>query len=141
MSYHYYSPLPSGGLWATKEGTCDTSESEATLTQIQRASASSYVKSALHLDPSTSSSVFNSRKCNMAATNVERDPQRTLLVTAAPDIDAAREDDPSTLPSTKPRTRVAEVYKASSSASASHCAASSTLSYLVALSRQSASHA
>jgi hypothetical protein len=34
MSYHHYSLMPSGGLWATEEGTCDTSEFEATWTQI-----------------------------------------------------------------------------------------------------------
>jgi hypothetical protein len=38
-SYHrYYSLMPSGGLLMTEEGTCDASESEATRTQVQRAS-------------------------------------------------------------------------------------------------------
>jgi hypothetical protein len=35
--HHYYSPVPSGGPWATKGWTCDTSESEAARTQDQRA--------------------------------------------------------------------------------------------------------
>jgi hypothetical protein len=65
MSYHHYSPTPSGGLQATEEGTCNASESEATDTRIQRASASSSVKSALRLDPSTSSSIFNFEKHRM----------------------------------------------------------------------------
>jgi hypothetical protein len=29
MSYHHYSLVPSGGLWAIEEGTCDASEYEA----------------------------------------------------------------------------------------------------------------
>jgi hypothetical protein len=76
MSYHHYSPTPLGGLRAPKEGTCDASESEAMCTRIQRASDLSSVKSELHPDLSTSSSVFNSGKCDMAATNTERDPNR-----------------------------------------------------------------
>jgi hypothetical protein len=44
-SYTRYSPMPSGGLRETEEGTCDASESKATRTQVQRASASSYIKS------------------------------------------------------------------------------------------------
>jgi hypothetical protein len=59
MSYHDYSPMPSGGLWETEEGTCNTSESEAARTRVQRASSSSTIKSVLRPDPSTSSS----RKC------------------------------------------------------------------------------
>jgi hypothetical protein len=51
------------------------------------------------------------------------------------DIDAAKEDGPSTLPSTKSQTRAAEIYRASSSASASCRSASSTLSCPAASSR------
>jgi hypothetical protein len=145
MSYHHYSPTPSGGLWATKEGTCDANESEAACTQIQRASSSSSVKSVLCPDQSTSSLVFNSRKCDTAATNVELEPQwtplaaaasiRPLSSSAATDIDVAREDGPSALPSTKPQTQAVEVRRASSAASTSHHVASSTLSCPAASSR------
>jgi hypothetical protein len=34
ISYHHYSPTPSGGLLSTKEETCDTTKSKATHTQI-----------------------------------------------------------------------------------------------------------
>jgi hypothetical protein len=74
MSYHHYSPVPSGGLRASEEGTCDASESEATCTQIHRASASSSVESTLRSDPSTFISVFNSGKCDTVTTNAEWDP-------------------------------------------------------------------
>jgi hypothetical protein len=57
------------------------------------------------------------------------------------DIDAAREDGPSVLPSTNSRTRTATVCRASSSASASHRAASSTLSCPAASSRRPVSQA
>jgi hypothetical protein len=60
---------------------------------------------------------------------------------AATDIDAAEEDGPSTLPSTKPRTHVAEIRKASISTSASCRAVSSPLSYSATSSRRSASRA
>jgi hypothetical protein len=53
MSYRHYSPAPSGRLRETEEGTCNTSESEATRTRVQRASTSSFVKLMLHLDMST----------------------------------------------------------------------------------------
>jgi hypothetical protein len=79
------------------------------------------------------------------ATNAEWDPQRTLLVAAVSirpssssttmDIDAAIKDSPSALSSTKSRTHAASVNRASSSASTSHHATSSTLSYPVASSR------
>jgi hypothetical protein len=104
MSYHHYYAAPSGGLQATEGGTCDASESEGTHTWIQWASASSSIKSVLHPDPSTSSSVFNYGKCDTGATNVERHPQWTLLAaaasirpsssSAAADIDATTEDCP-----------------------------------------------
>jgi hypothetical protein len=151
ISYHHYYPTPSGGLRATKEGTCDARESEAVRTRVQRASASSSVKSTLHPDPSTSSSVSNSGKCNTTATNVEWDPQWTPSMVAASiqplkssatvDKEAAREDGPSALSSTKSRTHATEVHRASSSASASHRAANSTLSRTTTSSRCSASRA
>jgi hypothetical protein len=72
-SYHHYSPKPSGGLRATEEGTYDASKSEAVRTRVQRASTSSSVRSALCLDCSTSSSVFNYEKYDSAATNAEHD--------------------------------------------------------------------
>jgi hypothetical protein len=122
-SYHHYSHAPSRGLRADKEGTCDASESEAMRTHVQRASALSSVKSALRPDPSISSSVFSSRKCDTVATNTEQD------------IDSAREDGPLASPSTKSRTHVAKIWIASSSAYASRRAASSTLSCPVASSR------
>jgi hypothetical protein len=83
MSYHPYSPRPSGQLWATEEGTRDARESEATHTQVPRASASSSVKSALRLDPSTSSLVFTSRKGDTVATNAEWVPVSTCSVDLA----------------------------------------------------------
>jgi hypothetical protein len=151
MSYHHYCPVPSGGLHASKEGTYDAIESKAAGTQVQRASASSFVKSTLHPKLSTSRSVFNSGKCNMVAINTEQEPQRTPLACAASiqpwsnstsmDIGAAKEDGPLALPSTKSQTRAAEVRTASSSASASHRVASSTLIYPIVLSRQSSSQA
>jgi hypothetical protein len=111
MSYHHYSPTPSGGLRTTEEGRCDASKSEDGRTQIQRASASSNVKFALCPNLSTASSVSDSRKCNTVATNKEQNPQHTPLAAATlirplssfatVDIDAAREDNPSVLPSTK----------------------------------------
>jgi hypothetical protein len=114
MSNHHYSSTPLGGLWATEEGTCDVSESVAARTQIQRASASSSVKSTLFPNPSTSSSVFNSSKCDTGATNAEWDPQWTSLVVAAlirplsssagADIDATREDGPLALAHTTAST-------------------------------------
>jgi hypothetical protein len=135
--------MPSGGLRAAEEATCDASKSEAMHTLVQRASTLSFVKSTLHPDLST-------KNCDTVATNIEWDPQRTPLVGAAliqpssssatTDIDAAREDDPSTLPS-RSQTRAVEVCRTSSSASASCQVASSTLSYLVASFKQSASWA
>jgi hypothetical protein len=117
-------------------------------TRVQRASTSSSVWPTLRLSLSTSSSVFSSGKCDTTATNAERDPQQTLLAAlasirplsnpAAADIDAEREDGPSVLSSSKSRTHVAEVCKASSFTSASHQAANSTLSYVMAWSRRSA---
>jgi hypothetical protein len=56
--HHYYSPAPSGGPQATKEGTNGASKSEAVHTQVQRASSSSSVMSVLHPDPSSSNSDF-----------------------------------------------------------------------------------
>jgi hypothetical protein len=72
-----------GGLWALEEVTCDASESEAARTWIQMESAPCSVKSMLHLDPSTSSLVFSSRKCDTAVANGEWDPQQTLLAATA----------------------------------------------------------
>jgi hypothetical protein len=111
-SYHrYYSPAPLRAPRATKEGTYDTSEFEATRTRVQRSFASSSVRSALRLDPSNCGSGFSYGKCAMVATNIEWDPQRTPLAAAASirpssssiavDIDATREDNPSALSSTK----------------------------------------
>jgi hypothetical protein len=57
-----------------EEGTYDASESKAACTRVQRTSTSSSVKSAMRPDLSTSSSVFNSQKCDTVATNVEHDP-------------------------------------------------------------------
>jgi hypothetical protein len=74
MSYHHYSPVLSGGLPASEEGTCNASESEAARTRIHRASASSSIESTLCSDPSTFSSVFNSGKCDTMTTNAEWDP-------------------------------------------------------------------
>jgi hypothetical protein len=149
MSYHHYYPTLSGRLWATDEGICNTSETEAMRTQVQSAPASSSIKSTLHLDLSTSSSTSTSGKCNTIATSIERDPHRALLAAVLPiqpsssstavDIYAAGDDDPSELPSTKSQTHAAEVRRASSSAPASHCVARSTLSYPTTLSSRSAS--
>jgi hypothetical protein len=50
-------------------------QSEAARTQVQRASASSSIRSALCPDPSTSKSVFSSEKCDMVAVDVEQDPR------------------------------------------------------------------
>jgi hypothetical protein len=144
-SYHHYSPTMSGGLHATEEGMCDSSESTVARTQVQTASTSPSVKPALRPDPSTSRSASGSGKCDTTATNAERDPQRTLLAVAASirplshsttaDMDVASEDDPLTSPSTKSLTRAAEDRRASNSASASHCTASSSLSFPAASSR------
>jgi hypothetical protein len=92
-------------------GTYDTSELEATCTQVQRAFASTSVRSALRPDLSSSISDLSSGKCDTVATNVEWDPQRTPLAAAssiqpssnstAVDIDAAREDVLLSLSSTK----------------------------------------
>jgi hypothetical protein len=54
------------------------------------------------------------------------------------DRDVTRENDPSALPSTKSRTRVAEVRRASNSASTSFFVANSTPSCSLASSRRSA---
>jgi hypothetical protein len=75
MSYHHYSLTLSGRLLTTEEGTCDANKSESTRTQLQRAPASSSIKFALRLDPSTSSS----GKWDTTATSVEWDPQRFPL--------------------------------------------------------------
>jgi hypothetical protein len=110
-SYHQQSPTPSGGLWAIEERTCSASGSESVRTWVQRASASSSVKSALHPDPSTCSLVYSSGKCDMVATNAEWNTQRTPSAgavsirpsrsSAATDIETAREDGPLVLPSSK----------------------------------------
>jgi hypothetical protein len=111
-SYHRnYSLTSSGGPWAAEEGTYDGSKSEAVRTQVQRTSASFFVRPALHPDLSSSTSDFSSKKCDTMATNVERDPWRTILAVTVliqlsssstiMDIDAAREDGPSVLSSTK----------------------------------------
>jgi hypothetical protein len=74
-SYHRnYSLASSGGPQAAEEGIYDGSKSEAVRTQVQRASASFFVRPALHLDLSSSTSDVSSKKCDTAATNVERDP-------------------------------------------------------------------
>jgi hypothetical protein len=132
----YSSPVLKGEPWATEEGTLDTSESEAALTWAQRTSASSSARFTLHLDPSSPSLVFSSRKCNKAATNVDQAPQQTpidVVVSTRPSSSSATinkeiagEDSPSTPSSTKPRTHAAEVRNASSLACTSRCAASST---------------
>jgi hypothetical protein len=59
---------------AIEKGTYDASEYETTHNRVQRASASSFVGSALCPDPSSSSSDLSSGKCNMVATNTEWDP-------------------------------------------------------------------
>jgi hypothetical protein len=51
---HYYSSASSRGSQANEEGISDVSESEATLTMGQRASASSLLRSAPRPDPSNS---------------------------------------------------------------------------------------
>jgi hypothetical protein len=79
MSYHHYSPTLSGELRATKEGTCDTSESKATCTRVQRAPPSSSIKSVLRPDLSTSSSASSSGEFDTTASNAERDTQRAPL--------------------------------------------------------------
>jgi hypothetical protein len=70
VSYHHYSPVPSGELQETEKGTCDASEYEVVRTQVQRASASSSVRFVLCSDLSTSSS----GKYDTTATSAERDP-------------------------------------------------------------------
>jgi hypothetical protein len=77
------------------------------------------------LDPSSSSLVPNSRKCDRAATNADQVPQQTPLsavvsiwsssTSAAENSDAAKEDDSLALSSTKSRTRAAKLHRASSS--------------------------
>jgi hypothetical protein len=96
----------------------------------------------LHLDPSNSSSLFTSRKCKKVATNVDHVRQWTPLVATTSiwpssssttiDRDAAREDGPSTLSSTKSQTHVAEVRRVSSTTSTCRRAVSSTSSHSVA---------
>jgi hypothetical protein len=78
ISYHHYS-TSSGGSHATEEGMCDANDSEATHTQVQRASASSSIKPALCPELSTSRLVFSSGKCDTVATSTEQAPQRTPL--------------------------------------------------------------
>jgi hypothetical protein len=100
----------------------------------------------LRPDLRNSSSASISGKCDKAAISADRVPQGSPLAavaltrpsssSATVDRDAAREDDPSALSSTKPQTRAAEVRRASNSASASHRAASSAPTYLVASSRR-----
>jgi hypothetical protein len=136
-------------LWAIEEGTCDTSESEVACTQDQRASTSSSLVLTLRPDPSTSRLASSSGECDTVATNAVQDPQRTPLgvvafirlsrSSAIADIDVTSKDEPSALPSTKSQTHTAKDHRASSSAFASHRAASSTISYLEASSRRSAS--
>jgi hypothetical protein len=139
-SYHYYPlPMPSGGLRAIKEGAYNASKFEAARTWVQRASASSFVRSTLRPNPSTSRLVFSSGKCDTVATNAKRDPQWTPLAAAGSlqsssssttvDIDAAKEDGPSVPPSTRSQTHVAKACRASSSAPTSRHVDSSTLSY------------
>jgi hypothetical protein len=128
---------------------CNASESEATRTQGQRASAWSSVRFTLCPDLNSSSSDSNSQKLDKMATNVDRVPHRTLLMTATltwplssstiMDRDAAREDDLFALSNTKSQTHVAKGRRASSSASASYRATSSTPSYPAASSRWLAS--
>jgi hypothetical protein len=120
-------------------------------TQVQRACASASVRSALRPDPSNSSLGFSSGKYDTAATNTEKDPEQTPLAAVASihpsssstymDIDAAREDDPSAVSSTKSRTHATEVHRASSSAFDCHHAASSAPSCPVASSKRSANKA
>jgi hypothetical protein len=71
IGYHHYSLVLSEWSWATEEGTCDASESEAARTRAQRASTSSSVNPALRPDPSTSRSVSSSRKCDTTVINAE----------------------------------------------------------------------
>jgi hypothetical protein len=127
--------MPSGGLLGTDGRTYNASESEVRHAKIQRASTRSSIKTALHVDPSSSSSVSSSGKCDKAATSVDRVPQRTSVVAVASnwpssnsatvDRDAAREEAPSALSNTKSRTRIAKVYRASSSVSTSRREATS----------------
>jgi hypothetical protein len=71
MSYHHYPPTPLGGLRATEEGACDTSESEAVQTHVQRTPASFSIKSTLRPNPRSSSLASSSKKCDTIATNAE----------------------------------------------------------------------
>jgi hypothetical protein len=115
---------------------------------VQRASTYSSVRSVLHPDPSSSSSVSNSEKCNRVVGNANRVPQRTPLAattsvwssssSAAEDSDTAKEDIPSALSSSKSRTWAAELRRATSSASTSHRAACSTSSLRTVSSSRSA---
>jgi hypothetical protein len=86
------------------------SESEVVHTRVQRASNLSCIKSVLHPEPSTSSSVFSSEKCNTAATNTKQHPKRAPLEPRvepafeqlhAMDIATTKERGLSALPSTK----------------------------------------
>jgi hypothetical protein len=70
----YYSLTMSGGLQMTEGATCDASESEAVRTWDQRTSASSFVRSALRLGPSSSRSDFSLGKWDKAATNANQVP-------------------------------------------------------------------
>jgi hypothetical protein len=120
-------------------------------TQDQRAPTSSSISPTLRLDLSTSKSVSSSGKCDTVATNAERDPQQTPLAaavsirpsssSATAGMGIAWADDPSVLPSTKPRTRAVENYRASNFASTSCRASSSTLWHPTAFSKWSASQA
>jgi hypothetical protein len=117
-NYHHCSiPTPTGGSWATDKGVYDINESDAWRAWVQRASTSSCVRSALRPDPSSSSLVPNSGKCDRAATNIDRVPQRTPLAVVASiwssnssiaeDSDAAKEDGSSALFNTNSQTRAA----------------------------------
>jgi hypothetical protein len=69
-------PCRQEGCEQPKKDTYNAIKSKATRTQVQRASASSSVRSMLRPDLRTSRSVFSSGKCDTVATNAEWDPSR-----------------------------------------------------------------
>jgi hypothetical protein len=61
-------------MWATDGGTYNASKSEGRCTLVQRASTESSDRSALRLDPGSSSSTPNSVKCDMAVGSTDQVP-------------------------------------------------------------------
>jgi hypothetical protein len=71
-NYHHYStPASLGEPRAADGGMNDANKFEVGHTWVQRASTWSSIRSALHTDPSSSSSVPNSRKCDKAVANTD----------------------------------------------------------------------